>query len=462
MTNESRREPRSAAEVLERVRSGDIATVVAGGCDTNGVFRAKRMPAAHFAGDGEVTVEFSEYMWAMDLDEYPQPEPDGYAHWWPSWTTGFGDVVAVADLSTLREVPWLDGTALALCDYRHGHGSEELAMAPRNVLRRVLARYDALGLTPHLATEFEFHVLRETQESAAAKHYQGLTPLSPRPAAYSAMQGTVDDQVLGRMWRALAHHRLAVDAWVPEGSPGQYEINLGHMPALEAADQGFLLKHAVKELCALDGMIGCFMPKIVTEGFGSSMHVHQSLWRADGDSAFHADDGMSPTMRQFVAGQHRALPELSCLFLPTPTSYKRVTAHTAAGSTQSWSGDNKTVSLRVLTGSPGTARVEHRVPGADANVYLALAGMLASGLHGIEAELELPPATEGDAYTNPSAAPLPSNLERAVEAFRSSEVARRYLGDEFVEYYAHTRRWEVEQFAAAITDWELRRYLVNG
>jgi glutamine synthetase len=457
-------QPLTADEVLERVRSGEISTVITGGCDTNGVYRAKRVPAERFATDGEVVVEFSEYMWIMDLDQVPQPAPAAYKHWWPTWETGFGDIEAVADLSTLRIVPWLDRTAAVLCDYRHTGGRGELALAPRNVLRRVLDRYEELGLTPRMAVEFEFHVLRETEETAVAKHFRDLQPLSPTPSAYSALQGTLDDRVIGRMAGALLGLRLAIDTWAPEGGPGQYELNLAHEPVLEAADQGFLFKHAVKELCALDDMTACFMPKLHSEGFGSSMHVHQSLWR-DGESAFHdadAADGMSATLRHFLAGQFKALPELACLFLPTPNAYKRVTPHTAAGSTQTWSGDNKTVSLRVLTHGAGACRVEHRVPGADANVYLALAGMLASGLYGIERQPELAPPTHGDAYTDPSAPGLPGNLERAAEALLSSDVAREYLGDEFVDYYASTRLWEVEQFAAAITDWELARYLVRG
>jgi glutamine synthetase len=454
--------PEGAHSILEKIRAGEIETVVVGGCDMNGVFRAKRMPAQRFGASDEPYVEFSEYMWAMDIDEYAQPRPADFKGWWPEWSTGFGDVEAVADLNSLRRVPWLDHTAIAVSNYRFPDG-RPYDIAPRNVLCRVIERYERLGLEPRMAPEFEFFVFRETEQSAEAKRFRDLEPLSPRAMAYGGWRATLDDHLIGRMARALAEMRVPIDTWAPEGGPGQYELNLPHAEALEAADQGFLFKHGVKEFCGLNGMLATFVPKLAAGGFGSSLHVHQSVWQ-DGEPIFYDDnspDRMSKTMQHYVAGQLQTLIALAPIWLPTPLSFKRPRAYLAAGTTESWGYDNKTLSLRVVAYEAGHCRVEHRVPGADANVYLALAAMLAGGLYGIENELELPPAIDGDAYAAPGLNTLPRNLDASIGAFEQSEVANEYLGEEFVSRYAASRRWEVEQSEEEVTDWELRRYLVR-
>jgi glutamine synthetase len=455
--------PEDAATVLEQIRSGQITTVIVGGCELNGVFCAKRVPSSRFAASSEPSVEFSEYMWAMDLDQIPQPRPPDFEGWWPTWSTGFSDTVAVADLSTLRRVPWLERTAVALCNFHFADG-RPYGIAPRNVLGRIVERYERLGLQPYLAPEFEFFVFRETQESALEKGYRNLQPLSSRAMAYGAWQGTMDDHLIGRLAKALTAMRVPIEAWNPEGGPGQYELNLPHAPALEAADRGFLFKHGVKEFCALEGFTATFIPTLAPGEFGSSLHVHQSVWRDGLPACFDKSDRdrMSSLMRQFVAGQLQTVTAFAPIFLPTPTSYKRLHPHTAAGTTESWGGDNKTLTLRVVAYEADHCRVEHRTPGADANVYLTLAAMLAGGLYGIENELELPPPTVGDAYSNPDLKMLPGRLEAAIDGFEQSEVANEYLGEEFVRRFAASRRWEVEQSQQDVTDWELKRYFVRG
>lgn len=451
-----------AAAVLDQIRTGEISTVIVGGCDVNGVFRAKRLPSRRFAARSEPFVEFSEYMWAMDIDDFPQPRPAGFTGSWPEWQSGFGDIEAVADLSTLRRVPWLDRTAVVLCDYRLPD-KRAYDFAPRNVLRRVLERYEQLDLQPRLAPEFEFVVLRETEQSALEKGFRNLQPLAPRAMPYGASQGTIDNHLIGRIVDALLELRVPVEAWNPEGAPGQYELNIEHAPALEAADRGFLFKHGVKEICALAELTATFMPKLAP-GYGSSLHVHQSVWRS-GESVFHDSeraDGMSPLLRHYVAGQLQTLIPFLPIWWPTPTAFKRGAPYSAAGTTVTWGGDNKTLSLRVLTHDAAHCRIEHRVPGADANVYLTFAALLAGGLYGIENELEPPPPTVGDAYANDDVTRLPTSLDSAIGTFEDSAVANEYLGEEFVQRYAATRRWELEQFQQDITDWELRRYFTRA
>lgn len=455
--------PQDAAAVLEQIRSGEISTVVVGGCDQNGIFRAKRVPAERFAASERPGVEFSEYLWVMDYDDYPQPRPDGYEQWWPEWATGFGDTEAVADLSTLRRVPWLERTAMVLCDFRYGDG-RVYELSPRDVLRGVIERFEALGLEPRLAPEFEFIVFHETEETALEKRFQGMRALSPRPTAYGGLQGTIDEHVIGRLVEELAAFRVPVEAWNPEGAPGQYELNIPHAAALDAADHGFLFKHGVKEVCALQGMTATFMAKLNSLDYGSSLHVHQSLWR-EGEPAFHdpgREDGMSPLFRNYVAGQLQTLAEFMPIWMPTPNSYKRAGAYTAAGTTESWGADNKSLTLRALAHDGASARLEHRVPGADANIYLVLAAMLAGGLHGIENELEPPPPVVGDAYAMPGLAALPTTLHDSIDGFERSTVAKEYLGEDFVRRYTASRRWEVEQALIEVSEWELKRYFVRG
>jgi glutamine synthetase len=453
----------SAADVLEQLRAGELDTVIVGGCDTNGVFRAKWVTAEKFLRRLESGFELSEYVWGLDIADEAQPPPPGLEDVWPWWAKGFGDIDAVADLATLRRVPWLERTALALCDYRYIDG-RDYDFAPRSVLRRVVERYERLGLEPRLAAEYEFIVFRETEESALAKGFRNLEPLSARAMPYGALQGARDSSLIGPIADALRALGVPVDTWNPEGAPGQYELNIAHAGALEAADQAFLFKHAVKELCALQGCTATFMPKLAAGEFGSSLHVHQSLWR-HGAPAFYSEDDpdhFSPLLRHFIAGQLQTLVPFTPIWLPTPASYKRLGPYSAAGTTASWGGDNKTLSLRALSSRPAYARVEHRIAGADANVYLAFAAMLAGGLYGIEHELEPPAATTGDAYADPTLAQVPRTLHDALPAFEASAVAAEYLGTSFVPRYAATRRWEVEQAQIDITDWELRRYFVRA
>jgi glutamine synthetase len=324
-------------------------------------------------------------------------------------------------------------------------------------------RYEQLGLQPRLAAEYEFIVFRETEESAMAKGFRGLQPLSPRAMPYGALQGAKDASLIGPIADALRALRVPVDTWNPEGAAGQYELNLAHADALESADQAFLFKHAVKELCALNGCTATFMPKLAAGEWGSSLHVHQSVWSGETPVfyAADADEHLSPLMRHFIAGQLLTLVDFTPIWLPTPPSYKRLGPYTAAGTTATWGGDNKTLALRALAHRPAYARVEHRVAGADANVYLAFAALLAGGLYGIEHELALPPPTTGDAYASAGLSQLPRTLEAAIPAFEQSAVAAEYLGSSFVRRYGATRRWEVERSQAEVTDWELRRYFVR-
>ncbi len=451
-----------AAEVMNAIRSGEITTVIVGGCDLSGVFRAKRISAERFLGSDEPSVQFSEYTFVIDIADHVQPRPEGYEGWWPGFHTGMADIDAVCDLTTLRRVPWLERTALVLCDYRRLDGSV-YEFAPRSLLRRVLARYEELGLAVRLAPEIEFTAFRETERSATEKGFRDLEPLFAKVSAFGEMQATLDQGLIGKVVDGLDGMRVPIEAWNPEGAPGQYELNLAHAPALEAADRGFLFKQGTKEICALEGVTASFMSKISEPIPGNSMHVHQSLWR-DGEPAFHdpnAEDGMSNLMRHFVAGQLRTLIPFAVVWAPSPTAFKRPAPYMGMGTSENWGGDNRMTSIRVLADEK-RCRVEHRLPGADANIYLVIAAMLAGGLYGIENELELPPRTEGDAFLQTDLKPMPTKFDLALGLFEESEVANEYLGEEFVRRYAASRHWEEQQIEKVITDWELERFFIRS
>lgn len=464
-SNADRRDaPLDAAAVMEEIRSGAIRTVIVGGCDTVGVFRTKRVSGERFARGADPMMNISEYMFGVDIADGLQSRPSGYEGWWPTFDTGLGDIDVVPDLATLRRVPWLEDTAMVLCDYRDPEGND-FEHSPRHVLKKVLRRYEEQGLEARLAPEFEFVVYRETEKSIAEKGFRNLEPLYSHATAYGSTRGTIDSHLIAKVVEELIAARVPVDVWNSEASPGQYELNIAHAPALEAADRGFFFKVGVKEICALEGFTATFMSKLTSASPGNSMHIHQSVWR-DGEPVFYdanASNGVSQLMLNYIAGQVRTLIPFMPIFSPTPAAFKRPAPYMGPGISENWGGDNRMCAIRTLAADPGRCRVEHRQSGADANIYLVLAAMLAGGLHGIENELEPPEPTTGDAYAKAEGLrPIPKTIDEALGEFEENPVANEYLGEEFVRRYAATRRWEAELARKEITDWELERYLLRS
>lgn len=453
-----------AEQVMDEIRSGVIETVIVGGCDTNGLFRSKRMSSERFAREADPLMNMSEYMFGMDISGGIPPRPENYDGLWPSMDTGLADLEAVPDMSSLRRVPWLERTAMVLCDYRHPGGGADYEFSPRSMLRQVLRRCEELGFEPQIAPELEFVVFRETEQSIAAKGYRNLEPLDQGGGAFGSIRATRDSHIISKVVAGLKQARVPIDIWNSENSPGQYELNIEHGSALEVADQGFVLKVGVKEICALEGVTATFMSKLTSSWPGNSMHINQSLWR-DGEPAFYdadADDGMSQLMRNYIAGQLRTIIPFTPIFSPSPAAFKRVAPHAGPSTSVSWGRDNKMCALRALSYRGSACRIEHRQAGADANIYLVLAAMLAGGLYGIENELEPPDPTTGDAYSNTELESIPRTFEDVLSALEDSAVANEYLGEEFVQRYAATRRWEAELARKEVTDWEFERYLLSS
>jgi glutamine synthetase len=347
-----------------------------------------------------------------------------------------------------------------------------VAISPRYILSTLVARARSLGFEPLAASELEFRFFRENQVSLRAKDFgPDLTPLNPGMNCYSISQASADDQILGRIARMMRDYGIEIEGYNREHGPGMYEMNIHYSDILAAADKTLLFKTGVKEICYQMGLSATFMAKWNDQEDGSSGHSHLSLWDSQRERNLFWDDQdethMSPTMRHFLAGVLSKLPEFMVLYAPVINSYKRYIEGTWAPLNTTWGMDNRTCAVRIINNGPSAVRIENRVPGSDANFYLVFSAMLASGLYGIERELELPARLSGNAYDptvivkaleEGSIQPLARNLTDATRLFEQSEVAREFLGADFVEHFAATRKWEVHEYEKAVTNWDRRRY----
>jgi glutamine synthetase len=360
------------------------------------------------------------------------------------WHTGYPDGKCAIDRSTFRVIPWEPGTAFFLLDF-------EAEISPRAVFRRVLERSPYAA---HFAAEFEFFLFRETAESLREKGYRNLTPLTPGMFGYSVLRASQNSGLMIDLLEQLGGFGIPIEGLHTETGPGVYEAAIAVEEGLAAADRAALFKTAVKEIAARHGAIPTFMAKVSSALPGSSGHLHQSLWK-DGENLFNS--GAEGMMGSYIAGLVAFMPELMAIFCPTINSYKRTVPGVWAPVNATWGIDNRTTAVRAIPSSGKGSRVELRLTGADINPYLAMAASLAAGLEGIARRLK-PPAPLTDAYAS-SAAPLPRSLEEATRLLATSQVARDWLGDTFVDHYVSTRDWEVRQYGKAVTDWELARYL---
>ncbi|MEU0131302.1 MULTISPECIES: glutamine synthetase family protein [unclassified Streptomyces] len=442
--------PLHVEELRVLVESGEIDTVVLAFPDMQGRLQGKRFAASFFLDDVlEHGTEGCNYLLAVDTD---MNTVDGFAM--SSWSGGYGDFAMRPDVSTLRRIPWHDGTALVMADLSWEDGSPVVA-APRQILRRQLERLAAYGLTAHVGTELEFIVFKDTYEQAWDRDYRGLTPVNQYNIDYSVLGTGRVEPLLRRIRNEMAAAGLTVESAKGECNPGQHEIVFRYDEALVTCDQHSVYKTGSKEIASQEGVSLTFMAKF-NEREGNSCHIHLSLQDTDGRSVMAGEDGtMSPLMRSFLAGQLAALRDFSLLYAPNINSYKRFQPGSFAPTAVAWGHDNRTCALRVV-GHGRSMRFENRVPGGDVNPYLAVAGLVAAGIHGIENELELPEACEGNAYTA-GYEQVPTTLREAAGLWEASEVARDAFGEETVAHYRNMARVELEAFDAAVTDWELRR-----
>jgi len=433
-------------ELRKLVAGGAIDTVLLALTDMQGRLMGKRLVAQHFLD--EVVAHGAEgcnYMLAVDVDMTPVA---GFEM--ASWERGYGDFLLRPDLDTLRLVPWQEGTAVCIADVAWLDGSD-VRPSPRQILRRQLARLAQRGWSAYAGTELEFIVHRDTYEEAWRKGYRDLEPANLYNVDYSLLGTARVEPLVRRIRNSMSDAEMAVEDSKGECNFGQHEINFHYAEALRTADQHVLYKNGAKEIAAQEGMSITFMAKL-NEREGSSCHIHFSLADAQGP-LFAREPGI---FEPFLAGQLAALRELTLLLAPNVNSYKRYAAGSFAPTAVVWGRDNRTCSLRVVGKGP-SLRFENRVGGADLNPYLALAAIIAAGLHGVEARLELPPVFEGDAYSASELPRVPSSLRDARDLFAGSQVAREAFGEDVVNHYVHAADVELEAFGRAVTDWERYR-----
>jgi glutamine synthetase len=442
---------------LERLRvevgEGEVDTVVLAFTDMQGRLQGKRLAAEFFLD--EVAEHYSEgcnYLLAVDVD---MNTVDGYAM--SSWDRGYGDFVLVPDMTTLRRVPWHPATAMVIADLTWLDGAPVVA-SPRQILKAQTARLAERGWAAMVGTELEFVVYRDTYEQAAAKNYRDLVPANQYNVDYSILGTSRIEPLLRRIRNQMAGAGLYVESAKGECNLGQHEIAFRYAEAVTTCDNHSIYKTGAKEIAAQDGSSITFMAKPNARE-GNSCHIHLSL-RGRGEDgapvlAGERPYGLSKLGEHFLAGQLHAMRELTLCYAPNVNSYKRYVPGSFAPTAVRWGPDNRTCALRLVGHGP-SLRAENRVPGGDVNPYLAVAAMIAAGLHGIDHELTLEPAVEGNAYLDTSAR-VPHTLRDALELWQNSDLAREAFGAEVVEHYANYARVELAAYDAAVTDWELRR-----
>jgi glutamine synthetase len=443
--------------LAQLIRKDEIDTVLAVFPDTYGRLMGKRVVGRYFLD--HVAEEGSHaciYLFTVDMEMEPLP---GFRL--TSWERGYGDMHVVPDLATLRLIPWLPKTALVMCDVLTEDG-DVIEEAPRSILKRQVQRAAKLGYTVKTAAELELYVFRETFEAARAKRYQNLTPVAGYMEDYHILQTTREEPLIRAIRNGMEGADVPVETSKGEWGKGQEEINLRYADALEMADRTAIYKHGAKEIASLQGCAITFMAKYDAGAAGSSFHLHSSLWDKAGKALFaprgHAREAKqwTPIFGQWLAGQMAMARELAYFYAPSVNSYKRYQSGTFAPTRIVTGWDNRTCGFR-LCGDGAGFRVENRIPGADANPYLAFAATIAAGLHGLEAKLKAPKVYEGNAYEDASLPQVPKTLREATEELSRSKVARAALGDRVVEHYLHTARLEQQAFDQAVTDWELMR-----
>jgi glutamine synthetase len=442
----------SLEELRSDVESGTVDTVVAAFTDMQGRLMGKRLDAEFFlseldAGHG---VEGCNYLLALEMEMDPVP---GYSI--ASWERGYGDFGLEPDLGTLRRIPWHDASVLVLCDVQWHDGSP-VAPSPRQVLKAQVEKARSFGFDAMFGSELEFFLFRETYEEAHAKHYRDLTPSVPYILDYHILAAGYDEPFMRLVRTSMKAAGMRVESSKGEAWPGQHEINFRFADALKAADDHVIYKTGVKELAHQCGMSVTFMAKPDHTWVGSSCHIHSSLWR-DGGNAFADDRGL---FERYLAGQIACASELAIFLAPTINSYKRFAAGSWAPTTLAWGEDNRTCGFRIV-GHGGSLRPETRIPGADANPYLAFAALLAAGLYGVEENLELGPAFQGNAYES-DVERFPHSLRDAITRLEQGSVSRRLFGDDVVEHYLNYARTEQRLFDEVVTCYERERMFERG
>ncbi len=444
------------SELKAAVKAGEIDTVLVAGIDMQGRLMGKRFHAQFFVDGGWEETHCCNYLLAVDME---MTTVQGYKS--SNWQTGYGDYILKTDMSTLRRVPWLEGTAMVLGDTLDHHHNP-VPHAPRNILKKQVERARAMGFDAMMATELEFYLFENSYESLRDNHFTGLKPVSAYNEDYHIFQTTKEEDVMRAVRNGLYGAGITIENSKGEADAGQEEVNYKYSDALDTADNHSIVKHGIKEIAWSKGKSVTFMAKYDHRKAGSSSHCHQSLWTLDGKPAFYDDKdkhGMSQLMKHYIAGQLAYAREMTVFLAPYVNSYKRFTVGMFAPTKAVWSADNRTAGFRVCGEHTKAIRVECRIPGSDVNPYLTCAALLAAGLDGIEQKLELEPEMQGDMYAAGDVREIPHNLREAADLLNGSAMYRKAFGDDVVDHYHHAAQWEISETDRVVTDFEIQRLL---
>ena len=444
---------RSAADARKIVEERGLTHVKLGLFDVDGILRGKYVSKVKFFSALEGGFSFCDVVLGWDSNDQLYDNVT-----YTGWHTAYPDAPVRVVPESCREIPFEDNTLFFICEF----GPPADSLCPRGTLRRTVAKAKDMGFDVLAAAEYEFFMFNETPESVREKGYRNLEPMTPGFFGYSGLRSSVWADLYHEILATCETMRMPIEGLHTETGPGVLEAAIAVDEITSAADKASLFKTFLKVLAQRRGMMATFMAKWSNDWPGQSGHIHVSLKGKGGKPVFHDSKGaygMSKLMRHFVAGQQALMPELLAMVSPTVNSYSRLIPGFWAPTNATWGVENRTCALRVIPGSPKSQRVEYRIAAADANPYLAMAVALGSGLYGIENELELAPAVEGNAYAVKHAAKhdLPATLIEAAQRLKKSKPARGLFGDAFVDHFAATREWEEREFRKHITDWELKR-----
>ena len=443
-------------EILPYVKNHTSGKVKIAITDIDGVLRGKYISTEKFLTLLDSDTSFCDVIFGWDAADTAY---DNVAY--TGWHTGYPDAAARIDLSTFRKIPWENGVPFFLADLIQKENAP--IVCPRQLLKKLLADTMNAGFLPSFSQEFEWYNFSETPQSIHEKKFRNLLPITPGMFGYSILRASLQNEYFTDLFALLNQFGIPIEGLHTETGPGTYEAAIQYSELLEAGDRAVLFKTAVKEIAYRHGIMATFMAKVSESLPGCGGHVHQSLWDPEKKKNLFYDEKdslkMSETMKHYVAGQLLLMPQLLPMFAPTINSYKRLVEGAWAPTTLTWGVDNRTVALRVLNGSKTSCRLETRVIGADANPYLAMAAVLATGLYGIKNKLQLnQSAVSGNGYLDDSCGRLPATLDEATRKMKQSAIVKEILGDGFVDHFTSTREWEWRQHLKTVTDWELKRY----
>lgn len=444
-------------EIIQYVKDHPSGKVKIAFADIDGILRGKYISTEKFLSAIENGLGFCDVILGWDAGDITYDNVQ-----YTGWHTGYPDSPAVLDMNTFRKIPWENDVPFFLGELTDQKGNP-LEIYPRQLLKKILREANQQGYSPVFSQEFEWYNFAETPQTANAKQFRDLTPLTPGMFGYSILRTSLGNPYFTDLFELLKKFNVSLEGLHTETGPGTYEAAIVYSDILEAADRAVLFKTAVKEIAYKHGVMATFMAKINENLPGCGGHVHQSLWdKTAKKNLFHDEKDktkMSSLMKSYVAGQLYCLPSILPMYAPTINSYKRLVEGAWAPTTLTWGIDNRTVALRVLSGSSKSSRLETRVIGSDVNPYLAMAACLASGLYGIKNKLKLSqPATIGNGYKESANGILPSTLMEATQQMKGSKLAKELFGSAFVDHFTQTREWEWRQHLKAVTDWEYKRY----